>query len=180
MVADATHPFAAQISINAADACKVARISRLRLLRAEWKKQLGDEWQVVADIESAAAALPLAGQRAFLSVGRQEVAAFAPLKTMFLLIRSIHPPDDKILLPNATFIAGRGPFSVSDEITLLRDQSIDVLVSKNAGGSATYAKIAAARKLGIKVIMIDRPSVPPGAITDSVEGALAWLNTLFG
>lgn len=179
-LADATHPFAARIAANAAAACRAADIPRLKLLRAEWAPQPGDNWLIVADIQSAADILPSAGHRAFLSIGRQEISAFAAVKNTALVIRSIDPPDDTHRLPGATFITGRGPFSVADETALLHDHEIDVLVSKNAGGDATYAKIAAARELGIKVVMIERPPVLAGDVTDSVETALGWLTNLVG
>jgi len=179
-VTDATHPFAAQIAQNAAAACKTAGVPRLKLLRAAWQKQPGDTWLPAADVTEAACLLASIGRRAFLSVGRQEISAFAAVENMALLVRSIDPPDDADILPGATFITGRGPFSVSDEIALLRDHEIDVLVSKNAGGDATHAKIAAARELGIPVIMVERPPVPAGGITDSVDSALTWLNALSG
>lgn len=177
-VVDATHPYAAQIAGNAAEACRVADIPRLKLIRAEWQAQSGDDWLTVADIAGAAGILPSAGRRAFLSVGRQEIGGFAPVVDTTLVIRSIDPPDNADILPGATFISGRGPFSVDDEIALLRDREIDVLVSKNAGGDATYAKIAAARQLGIKVIMVDRPPPPAGEVSESIENVLAWLNAL--
>ena len=179
-VIDATHPFAAQIARHAATACTTEGVPRLKLLRTAWQMKLGDTWLIAADVTAAASLLPSAGRRAFLSVGRQEIAAFAAAKDTALIVRSIDPPDAADILPGATFITGRGPFSVSDEITLLRDHEIDVLVSKNAGGEATYAKIAAARELGIKIVMVERPPVPPGEITDSVDTAFAWLNALFG
>jgi precorrin-6A/cobalt-precorrin-6A reductase len=179
-VVDATHPFAAQIAGNAAEACVAADIPRLKLRRAEWVQQQGENWQTVSNVQGAADALPFAGQRAFLSVGRQEIAAFAAAKGAALIIRSIDPPDDPDILPGATFITGRGPFTVADETALLQEHNIDVLVSKNAGGDSTYAKIAAARKLGIKVIMIERPPVPPGDVTDNAATALDWLHALFG
>ena len=178
-ITDATHPFAAQIARNTATACRTAGLPRLKLLRSEWQVQSGDNWLNVADITKAASLLPSAGRRAFLSVGRQEISAFAAAENTALVIRSIDPPDNADILPDATFITGRGPFSISDEIALLLDHDIDALVSKNAGGDATYAKIAAARELGITVIMVERPAVPAGGITDSVDTALTWLDTLF-
>jgi precorrin-6A/cobalt-precorrin-6A reductase len=177
-VIDATHPFAAQIARNALTACTTAGVPRLKLRRVAWQTQPDDTWLSAADVTEAASLLSSTGRRAFLSVGRQEISAFAPVENTALVARSIDPPDDTNTLPAATFITGRGPFSVSDEIALLRHHDIDVLVSKNAGGDATYAKIAAARELGITVIMIERPPVPPGEITESVETALAWLNAL--
>lgn len=176
-VIDATHPFAARIARNAAEACSAAGVRRLKLVRPAWTQRPGDDWRVVADVAEAAKLTAATGKRAFLSVGRQDVDAFAGAAPAGLVVRSIDPPDSTGDLQGATFIAGRGPFTVADEIELFRAHEIAVLVSKNAGGDATYAKIAAARELGIKVIMVDRPPVPPGDIADDVEAAIAWLNT---
>lgn len=179
-VVDATHPFAAQIAVNAAAACGAAGLSRLKLLRPAWEEQPGDHWYAAPDIAGAAALLPSIGKRAFLSVGRLEIEAFAGVAGTELLIRSIDPPADADRLPGAIFIAGRGPFTVADETALLRAHKIDVLVSKNAGGGATYAKIAAARELGVKVIMIGRPPAPTGDLADNVDDTVAWLNRQAG
>lgn len=179
-VVDATHPFAAQIARNAANACGTTGIPRLKLLRPEWRAQPGDTWRTAADVDEAASLLAAAGRRAFLTVGRQEIRAFAGVTDTALVVRSIDPPGDADILPGATFITGRGPFSIADEIALLRDHEIDVVVSKNAGGDATYAKIAAARELELPVVMIQRPPAPPGDTVDRPDTALAWLNGLSG
>ena len=56
-IIDATHPFAAEMSHNAA---AVARVMKLRLAaftRAPWQRQKGDRWCHVGSIEDAAASL---------------------------------------------------------------------------------------------------------------------------
>jgi precorrin-6A/cobalt-precorrin-6A reductase len=174
-VIDATHPFADRIALNAAKACTRLQIPRLKLVRAAWQKMPGDNWRPAADVAEAATLIPHYGRRAFLSVGRQELAAFSDLDGAELVIRSIDPQAEGDLLPGATYITGRGPFTMADEVALFRGHKIDVLVSKNAGGDATYAKIAAARQLSLPVIMIDRPAPPPGNIAATAGEALNWL-----
>lgn len=172
-VIDATHPFAAQIGAHAEEACREASVPRLRLLRPPWQHRLGDRWIEVADLTEAAQRLPELGSRVFLTVGHQDLMAFAGLDLWFL-VRTIEPPG---LLPlrHGEWLAGRGPFAVEGELALLRAHAIDVLVSKASGGAATYAKLAAARQLALPVVMIRRPPPPPGLVVDSVEAALAWL-----
>jgi precorrin-6A/cobalt-precorrin-6A reductase len=172
-VIDATHPFAAQIGAHAEQACRKAEVPRLRLLRPPWTREPGDHWIEVADLAEAARRLPELGRRVFLTVGHQDLGAFARLDLWFL-VRTIEPPG-VLPLRDAQWLAGRGPFGVPDELALLRAHAIDVLVSKASGGSATYAKLAAARQLGLPVLMIRRPPPPPGPVVDSVEAALAWL-----
>lgn len=179
-VIDATHPFADRMTAHAVQACAETAIPRLKLLRAAWEQTAGDDWRRVPDIAAAASLLPELGKRAFLSVGRQELAAFSDVENVQLLIRSIDLPDMADRRPDAVYIAGRGPFTTAQESALLREHDIDVLVSKNAGGAATYPKIAAARAAGISVIMIDRPSPPPSPIVSDVMAAVAWLDRLSG
>ena len=180
LVIDATHPFAEQISANAATACDMTGSPRLRLLRPAWTSVPGDDWREVTDIAAAARLLPEIGSCGFLSIGRQELAVFADVPGVSFVARSINPPDGDNALPGATWLTGRGPFTMEQETTLLRDHGIDVVVSKNAGGDATYAKIAAARDLSIPVVMIARPAPPLGETVATVDAALEWLDATGG
>ena len=175
-VVDATHPFAGQIAGNAASASNTAGKPRLKLLRPAWVKQTGDDWRPVANLMDAANMLPQLGKSAFLSIGRQELAAFNAVGNVKFIVRSIDPPAEKGILPGAEFLTGRGPFTLAMETALLQEHRIDVVVSKNAGGEATYAKICAARALALPVVMVERPSPPAGQLVQCVDEASAWLN----
>ena len=87
----------------------------------------------------------------------------------------IEPPEGTALPPDIRLIFDRGPFDEQAETALLMDEKIDVLVSKNSGGAATYAKIAATRRLGIPVVMIARPHKAHGYALDSADEAIKWL-----
>jgi precorrin-6A/cobalt-precorrin-6A reductase len=176
---DATHPFAAQISFNAAAAAAEVGIPHLMLIRPVWERTEGDRWIEVDDHEAAAATLPDLAQRIFLTIGRQELAAFAHLQDLWFLMRMIDPPLPDAAVPPGKLLLERGPFSLDEERSLLKQYQIGAIVSKNSGGDATYAKIIAARELGIPVVMIQRPPIPPGDSVADIESALAWLkNTL--
>jgi precorrin-6A/cobalt-precorrin-6A reductase len=168
---DATHPFAVQIGRNAEQACRAAGVPRLRLLRPPWQRRQGDRWIEVDSLAEAARRLPQPG-RVFLSVGRSDLRAFAGLAQWFL-VRTIEPAER--CLANAHWLAERGPFRIEDELALLCAHAIDVVVTKASGGEATYAKLAAARQLGLPVIMVRRPPPPAGPLVDSVAAALVWL-----
>jgi precorrin-6A/cobalt-precorrin-6A reductase len=177
LVIDATHPFAAQISRNATVACASAGVPRLLLQRPPWQAQAGDRWTVVPDTTQAADVVATLGQRVFLALGRQDLAPFAALRDRWFLLRLVDPPSQPPPLPACDVVIARGPFAEVDEIALLKRHRIDLLVSKNSGGDATYAKLAAARALGLPVVMIARPPMPPGESVETVEAALAWLRS---
>ena len=148
---DATHPFAAKISWNAALAATETCVPSLRLIRPAWERVMGDRWLAVASVEAAANAIPTDAKRIFLTIGRQQLAPFAALTQHWFLMRSIDPPTQGIALPRGELHLDRGPFTLENELTLLKEYAIDAIVSKNSGGAATYAKIVAARGLGLPV-----------------------------
>ncbi|MDH3658550.1 MAG: cobalt-precorrin-6A reductase [Alphaproteobacteria bacterium] len=174
LVIDATHPFAETISHHAALAAERAAIQRLRLTRPLWAKQPGDHWIDAIDAVKAAERLPGLARRVFLTSGHRELEAFAGLDDIWFLIRTIEPvagPQPR----QALCINARGPFDEASERALFEEHRIDALVTKASGGSATYAKIAAARRLGLPVIMIQRPPPPAGPIVHNTDDALTWL-----
>jgi precorrin-6A/cobalt-precorrin-6A reductase len=172
---DATHPFANHISWNAAAAATEVGIPRLLVNRPPWDKIAGDIWVEVENIQEAAAALENQAKRVFLTIGRQEITAFAYLQEILFLMRMIDPPNPDTVIPPGIILYDKGPFTLADEKEILIHHQIDTIVSKNSGGNATYPKIVAARELGIKVVMVNRPPVPPGEQVTDVESALMWL-----
>ena len=157
ILVDATHPFATRISANAVAAAEAAGIPLIALERSAWQPIAGDRWTEVADLEAAAAALPEAPERVLLTVGRQSLVPFAAKPQHHYIIRVIDPPDLPPALDRVKILTARGPFGVDGELAVLRDERVDRLVSKNSGGEAGYAKIVAARALGVPVILVARP-----------------------
>lgn len=173
LVVDATHPFADQISANAVEACERTGVPCLRLERPAWEAQEGDQWKLVPDVADAARAIPEGG-RAFVTVGRQEAALFFAREDITIVARMIDPPEGYVPT-HAEIILGRPPFTVVEETELMRGRNISVLVAKNAGGMATYAKIEAARRLGLPVIMVARPQKAVMQTASSVDDMLALI-----
>jgi precorrin-6A/cobalt-precorrin-6A reductase len=173
LLIDATHPFAEQISWNAAQAAEQCGIPAVMLVRPAWQPVTGDRWIEVATVEAAVAALPSSAKRVFLTIGRQQLAAFSQLA--WCLIRSIDPPAPEIQLPPGQLVLDRGPFTLDQERRLLQEYEIEAIVSKNSGGDATYAKVIAARELSLPMIMVQRPALPPGQQVADVAGAMAWI-----
>ena len=172
-VIDATHPFAAMITANAFSATREVGVPLLVLRRRGWAAEPGDNWHWVETASAAAELLPELGTRAFLTIGRQGLDAFAGTG-LWTLARCVDPPQPRPTW--CTLILARGPFTVADEERILRDHTIDVLVTKDSGGPATAAKLTAARGLAIPVIMIRRPPLPAGPeVFETVEAAVQWV-----
>ncbi|MFF2651415.1 cobalt-precorrin-6A reductase [Streptomyces sp. NPDC058045] len=180
-VVDATHPFAQTISFNAARAAAVARVPLLALRRPGWLPVEGDDWREAANPDAAARMLPELGRRIFLTTGRGQLAAFtsprgpAALDALFFLVRSVDPPPPPH--PARTqLLLDRGPFTLEGEREVLRRHRIDVLVTKDSGGTATAPKLVAAREAGLPVVLIRRPPAPEGvAVASTVREAVTWL-----
>lgn len=173
---DATHPYADQMSAHAVTASREAGVPLASLVRAPWSEQAVDRWQHVATTESAAMALGTSPRRVFLGIGRQELPAFTAAPHHHYVARVIEAPPADGLPPHITLVQARGPFDLAAETVLLRERRIDLVVSKNSGGTATYAKIEAARALGLSVVMIARPDKPAGRVVATPEEAVAWLD----
>jgi len=178
VVVDATHPFAARISENAAKACTETGVPRLYFLRSTWEKQPGDEWVFADSLEDAAERVAALGRRPLLTIGRQHLNAFSGLNDVEFLVRVLEKPEAPLPLEVYQTVVGKPPIFLEGEQALFRRHSIDLLITKESGGEATYAKIEAARLEKIPVLMIRRPVPPPGDAVSSVEGALDWLSRL--
>jgi precorrin-6A/cobalt-precorrin-6A reductase len=177
LLINATHPFADTISENARAAHRLSGVPMLRLLRPAWQKQPDDTWIAAANVGRAAGICRWLGKRVLLSVGSQEIAAFANLPRAHFFVRMVDPPEAPLPLISAEAIVAKGPFALLDERRLLLERQIDLIVTKNSGGDATFAKIAVARELSIPVVMIDRPETalhPGSEVVDTVEKAVAW------
>jgi precorrin-6A/cobalt-precorrin-6A reductase len=172
---DATHPFATQMTANAIAAAQQTNTPLLVVLRPAWQPITGDHWTMVESMDAAAATLGTIPRRVLLTIGQKDLAPFRAAPWHHYVLRSVDPPPADALPLSVTTIAARGPFASDDEERLLRDERIDVVVTKNSGGSATAGKLAAARKLGLPVVMLARPPLPQTATVGSVGEVLAWL-----
>jgi precorrin-6A/cobalt-precorrin-6A reductase len=173
-VIDATHPFAAGITVNASLAAAAAGVPLLVLCRPAWAAD--PSWDAVPGIAAAAAAVRAwAGLAVFLTTGRRDLAEFATDSRHQFLVRTVDPPDGPVP-PRMTLLLDRGPYTVAGESALIREHGIGLLVTKNSGGPMTAAKLTAARDLGVRVVMVARPPLPEGAVVAAtVAEALRWL-----
>ncbi len=173
-IVDATHPFAAQMSRNAIAASANTRTPLLALARPAWELRSGDCWHRVPDISAAVAALAGEPKRVFLAIGRMHLEEFATQSQHHYLLRLVDEPD-ALPFPNCEVVVSRGPFTVKGDTELMQRFTTELIVSKNAGGEGARAKLDAARALGLPVLMIDRPVLPPRRECSDVEQVLDWL-----
>ncbi|WP_214324654.1 cobalt-precorrin-6A reductase [Nonomuraea sediminis] len=170
---DATHPFAVRMSASAAEASGVSGVPLLALRRPGWREGPGDAWERTGSLRAVADLLGH-GDRVFLTTGRRSLPVFAGLPGVWLLARSVDPPEPPVP-GNVRVLLDRGPYTLEGELALIREHRLDVLVTKDSGGSMTTAKLDAARELGLRVIMVDRPPPPAGVrLVDTVAEAAAW------
>jgi precorrin-6A/cobalt-precorrin-6A reductase len=173
---DATHPYAAIMAANAAQAARLAGVPLLALRRPPWSAVAGDRWSEVADAGAAVRNLGEAPRRVFLALGRNDIAPFVQAPQHRYLVRSVDPVEPPLRVPHASYAIGRGPFTQTDDLALLTTHGIETVVCKNSGGDATYGKIAAARTLGLDVVMLRRPALPEVEAVETIVDALAWID----
>ncbi len=172
---DATHPYAARMATNAAAAALDCGTPLLRYERPAWQPKPGDKWVEYDDLTALAAALPDLGRHALVTLGGADLSALSGARGMRLTLRAIDPPAQLPDHPDLDVILDRGPFDLAGERALLSQRGIDVLVSRNAGGQATRAKLDAARDLGVPVALLRRPARPATASATEMEAVLRWI-----
>jgi precorrin-6A/cobalt-precorrin-6A reductase len=173
---DATHPYANIISENAVAAAGRTAVPFMALRRPPWTAVAGDRW---IEVDNAAAAVEAIGETprsVFVALGRNELAPFTGAPQHRYLVRSVDPVDPPLPLPHVAYVNARGPFSEANDRALMTAHKIDVVIAKNSGGSAAYGKIAAARALGVDVILLRRPAAPAAPAVETLADAIAWLD----
>lgn len=176
-VVDATHPFAAEISRHAAEACRAEGVALKRLVRPSWAAHpLARTWHWVDGHADAAHLAATLGSRPLLTVGRQHTADYVTDLADHRVVARVAERPVAFLPARWTLITSRGPFTIAGERALMAAHGIDVVVSKDAGGAHTDAKLSVAAERSAAVVMIRRPPSPAGVPeVEDIEGALAWL-----
>jgi precorrin-6A/cobalt-precorrin-6A reductase len=175
-VVDATHPFAQGMTANAVSACTTDHVPLLRLERPGWSDAPGaDTWEWVDDHDAAARAAARLGEHPFLTVGRQSLDHFVgPLAQHRTLVRAVDAPA--VTLPEPwTIILSRGPYLVDDERALFGEHDVDVVVTKDSGGTYTWPKMQVAAERGAAVVVVRRGPGPTGVeVVSDPQTAADW------
>lgn len=181
VLVDATHPFASTMTQHALEAATMTGIPLLRLARPGWTNHaLADKWHWVDDHNAARVTAESLGTLPFLTTGRQTLGHYAQWTNLKVLIRVVEPPSSD--LPRRwQVILDRGPYTLDGELALLARHTVDVVVTKNSGGTYTEAKLLAAQRLGIPVVVVRRPPTPAGlTCVESAKAARQWINHVAG
>ena len=176
---DATHPYATTMSAHAVRACEVAAVPLARFVRPGWShREQSPSWHWVDSYEQAMAAATTLGRRPFITTGRQTLVNFSGWTDRQVLVRVVEPLV--VDVPKSwTVICDRGPYSHSGEIDVMSEHSIDVLLTKDSGGSFTAAKLEAAATLGVPIIVVARPLMDAfDNEFENVSETVAWLSGL--
>lgn len=175
-VIDATHPFAAGMSVNAHAACQAADLPMIRLERHPWTPRKRETWHTFERMEDVPAALPQDPARIFLAIGKQQIGLFAARPEHHYLLRLVDAPVAPLPLPNASVVVSRGPFDVAGDQALMEAHEITHVVAKNSGGTGATAKLDAARALGVAILMVERPALPAAHTVSTAGAVMHWLD----
>ncbi len=176
-VLDATHPFAARISMRTAGICAGMGMPHSILWRRAWRPGPRDRWHLLDRADEVAAVVP-EDATVFLATGTRELGGFANLRGRRVFCRGVDLPSTPFPFEEGEYVTGRPPFSVEEEVRLFVRLGIDWLVVRNSGGAAGRSKLDAARALGVEVALLRRPPIPPATVHTTVGEALAWVRGL--
>lgn len=168
-IIDATHPYAVNISKALINICKELQLALVRIERTELKRVDNKLVYSVPDVASAASLACKLGQTIFLTIGSKAAGVFAEIALARgnRIVTRVMPSDGSISkcldagFSRKNILTGYGPFSLEENIKDFQDHQVDVIVTKDSGAEGgVQEKIDAALKLGIKIILIERPPNP--------------------
>ena len=167
-VIDATHPYATEVTENIKNACERQNKEVLRLLRdsdtqAEYISAVQIHYANSA--EEAASYLNETAGNIFLTTGSKELSRYVELiQEKERIFARILPGIEEIEKCHKLGVKGRqlicmqGPFSEELNYVMMKEIDAAWMVTKETAGAGGYPeKLRAARRAGVKVIVIKRP-----------------------
>lgn len=180
---DASHPYAREAQQTARQAAKVAGCRYLRYQRQETAESVS-EWLYAEDHQQAAELACQPGQRVLLTTGSRHLAPYvaaAARTEVPLFARVLEHPEtvaacDAAGLPERGRLYGRGPFSLEQNLELLRRYRITALVSKESGPAGGVAeKWQAAQQENCRFIVVRRPRLDDEHVFTDMDALVAGL-----
>ena len=167
LVLDATHPYADHISRTLTTVCSECGVKLGRVLREAESHEGCLEFP---DVEALAKYLDGISGTVFSSLGTKEAAALSKVSgaSERIWIRVLPSIDGLKMCLDAGFpakhlICMQGPFSEELNEAMFKACKADILLTKDTGSAGGFPeKLAAAKKLGMQVLVIRRPADTAG------------------
>ena len=162
LVLDATHPYAAEVTVNICKACKNTEISYVRVIREESNHK---EAIYVENTQAAVEYLKETTGNVLLTTGSKELSAYAEIPgyqdrlfARVLSIQSVIDACHSLGFEGKNLIAMQGPFSKELNAAMLRQYDCRYLVTKDSGKAGGFEeKMEAAVECGVVPVIIGRP-----------------------
>lgn len=169
----APHPCdTASLSLGRRVATRVG-LPSLTVMRPAWRAGRHDRWVFARTVSDAVTQIP-SGARVLVTLGRSVMPEMSAFRHAHAFVRQLNRHDQAFPLRHGRYLFDAPPFTVASEVTLMRKYRIDAVLTRNAGGSGGWPKVAAARVLGIPVYMIQREANAGGRTVQTVNEAVKW------
>ncbi len=183
IVVDATHPYANIVSDNIKHVCDDTGIKRIRIVRLMQSVKENENVLRFDNLHTACEFLKTQSGNILATTGSKELESFANIKNyknrVYLRVLPICASIarcEEYGFPTSNLIAIKGPFDEQMNIAMIKSIDAKFLITKDTGSTGGFAeKLTAAQKLGIKLIIINRPGVDEGLCVEKAQKELARL-----
>ncbi len=188
VIVDATHPFATLISEQLMTLSSELDIPYIRYERPSTAvpENMLEGVEFCSSMQEAAQRAISLGKRIFLATGSKDLPAFlqSPDAAQRQWFTRITPEPELIKraielgIPRSHICAMQGPFSGAINLALWQDWQIDCIITKDSGDAGgMLAKVQAAKKLGVPILVITRPKIQYSLVASTFETVLEKLTS---
>ena len=183
VVVDATHPYAVEVSRNTIDAASEKKVSHLRFEREMCDYRSGKKFDTYEEVTDY-----LSGKKGnvLVTTGSNNLSAFGEEDTARYYFRilpvevSIRKAIDAGISPK-NIIAIQGPFAAEFNRAIIKNYSIEYLITKESGREGGEGeKIEACVKEGIELLVIKRPQVNYKKVVYRVQDLVEEIRAIKG